>query len=71
MTKTEAAVRMDELKRISDDICDGQENGCRDCPLHRMAAGQENLCVYIEKALTRATHRAQEEQRAKTKEGRK
>lgn len=64
MTKTENAKQMDALKRLADDICDGQD-GCRDCPLHRMAAGQENLCVYIEKALTRSRHLAQEEQRRK------
>ena len=65
MTKTENAKQVDALKRLTDDICDGQENGCQDCPLHRMVAGHENLCVYIEKALIRVRHLAQEEQRRK------
>lgn len=71
MTKTEVARRMDEISRLMDDICDGQDGACRECPFHRMAAGQENLCAYFQKAMNKARHAAQEEQRAKSGEGRR
>ena len=64
MTKTENAKQMDAIKDLADDICYGQD-GCRECPLHRLAADQENLCVYLEKAQMMAKRLAQEEQRRK------
>lgn len=62
MSRVEIAKRMDEISRLMDDICAGQES-CKGCPFQRTGEGKENLCAYFQKAMNKARHAAQEEVR--------